>query len=260
MADDTATFAAQRVAPAAVWVWLPATSHTVLRQMAGVRGASMPVLARQAAAAAVAAPGGRAGLPAPDDAAVESLRNVGYRLNGGVGALNEMLAAPRSSTTAAQYRAIAARLAPLLGEVADAARALVLDVPSGAQAQANDDGALTDPEGRWRKIMVTTDAVTLARWKVAADAAGFTSMPNWIRDAMAGAYQLAIPRPPALVTIQVRALVGRIGGLVAQVQLAADQIAVIDRLCSGLAETVSTVLAEVLESLVMYGGDIKARR
>lgn len=259
MAADTATPAPQLAAPA-VWVWLPATSHAVVRQLARQRGASMPVLARQAAAAAVAASGGRVGIAAPDDAAVEALRNVGYRLNGGVAALNEMLAAPPLSTTAAQYRASAARLAPLLGEVADVAGALVLEAPSGARAQASDDDAPTDPEERWRKIMVSTDAATLARWKAAADAAGFTSMPNWIRDAMAGTYQLAIPRPPALATIQARALAGRIGGLVAQVQLAADQIAVIDRLCSGPAETASTVLAEVLESLVMFGGDIKARR
>ncbi|MBN7314882.1 hypothetical protein [Mycobacteroides abscessus] len=259
MAADPATPAPQ-LAVQAVWVWLPAASHAVIRLLAGQRAASLPMLARQAAAAAVAAPGGRVGIGAPDDVAVEALRTMGYLLNGAVAALNEMLAAPGSGATVAQYRAIAARLAPLLGEVADAAGALVLDVPSGVRARARDDGASADPQGRWRKIMVTTDALTLTRWKAAADAAGFTSVPNWIRDAMAGSYQLAIPRPPALATIQARTLAGRIGGLVAQVQLAADQIAVIDRICSGPAETASTVLSQVLESLLMYGGDIKARR
>lgn len=246
--------------PPAVWVWLPEPAHAVVRGRAEAAGVSMPVLVRQAAEAAVGSPGGRIKMPAPPVEAVERLRAAGYRLNGLVAALNEMLA---GVSTLAQYRALAAQLRPMLNEVSGAAAEVRVDASvqrTQAGDQDSDDTVPAGSEGRWKKIMVTTDSTTLSRWESAAEAAGFRSMPNWIRDAMAGTYQLAIPRPPALVTIQARTVVGRVSGLVAQVQLAADQIAVVDRICSGPAETAGTELAACLESLVVYGGDVKARR
>lgn len=241
-----------------VSVWLPLAAHTQLRGHAtdATASVSLPVVARQAAAAAVAAPGGRVRLAAADAAAVARLRDTGYRLNGLVAALNEQLSAPRRSGTGAQYRALAVRIVAAADEVAKAA----VQVRLRPDVHLYTGSEMTSSGQQWKLVRVTTDPGTLARWEQTATVAGFGSVANWIRDAMAGVYQLPIPRPPALTTIQARTLVGRIGGLVAQVQLAADQIAVIDRLCSGPAETASTVLAEVLESLVMYGGDIKARR
>lgn len=241
-----------------VSVWLPAAAHTQLRghTAAATVSASLPVLARRAAAAAVSAPGGRVGIAAPDDVAVEALRDSGYRLNGLVAALNEQLSAPRGSGTGAQYRALAVRIAPAVDEVARAAVEVRL-APGGHRHTGPE---MASDGQQWKLVRVTTDPGTLTRWEQTAAVAGFRSVANWIRDSMAGVYPLPIARPPALATIQARTLVGRIGGLIAQVQLAADQIAVIDRLCSGVAETASTVLAEVLESLVTYGGDIKARR
>ncbi|MBE5507622.1 hypothetical protein QMY57_25825 (plasmid) [Mycobacteroides abscessus subsp. abscessus] len=242
-----------------VSVWLPAAAHTQLREHTtdAMAPASLPVLARQAAAAAVAAPGGRVGIPAPDDVAVEALRDTGYRLNGLVAALNEQLSASAGAAgTSAQYRALAVRIAPAVDEVARAVAEVRLP-PSG---HLHTGPEMASAGQQWKLVRVTTDPGTLTRWEQTAAVAGFRSVANWIRDAMAGTYHLPIARAPALATIEARTLAGRIGGLIAQVQLAADQVAVIDRLCSGPAETASTVLAEVLESLVTYGGDIKARR
>lgn len=246
----TVTAAPQRVS---VSVWLPVAAHEQLRQQAVV-GGSLPVLARAAAAAGVAAPGGRVGMPAPDGAAVERLRDAGYRLNRLVAALNEGLV---GTATIAAHRALATRIAPLLMEVGQAAHGVRLHPP----AHRPFSGSEKDGGGQgWRLVRVTTDPATAARWESASGVAGFRSVANWMRDAMAGAYGLAIPRPPALVTVEARAVVGRVLGLVAQVQLAADEVAVIDRVCSAPAESAGTELAACLESLVVYGGDVKARR
>ncbi|MFV8279840.1 hypothetical protein ACNQPY_26280 [Mycobacteroides abscessus] len=250
---DTGTATPSRVS---VSVWFPFPAHEQLRARA--QGASLPVLARQAAVLGVAAPGGRVAMPGPAEDSVEQLRAAGYRLNGLVAALNEALV---SGASVAQYRGLAARISPLLVQVAEVAADVQLHPPVHRRPwllPASDDD---DDDGPgWKLVRVTTDPATAARWTQAAAVAGFRSVANWLRDGLAGVHQLPIARAPMLATIEARTLVGRIGGLIAQVQLGADQIAVIDRLCSGPAETASTVLSQVLESLVMYGGDIKARR
>lgn len=239
-----------------VSVWLSITAHVQLRQQVAA-GASLPVLARVSAAAGVAAPGGRVGMLAPEDAAVERLRDTGYRLNRLVAALNEGLA---GTATVAQHRAVAARIAPLLVEIGQAAHGVRLRPPVHRPLAAANDEVVSSEGSGWRLVRVTTDPATALRWEQAAAVAGFRSVANWIRDAMAGVYGLAIPRPPALATIQARTVVGRVSGLVAQVELAASEVAVIDRVCSGPAETAGTELANCLESLVLFGGDVKARR
>lgn len=241
-----------------VSVWLPVAAHAQLRAQS--QGAGLPVLARQAAASGVAAPDGRVAMLTAEGATVDALRAAGYRLNGLIAALNEALAAQASVV---QYRALAARIAPLLGEVAQVGIAVRLpppryphDRPLAGYGGRSDDGGGPG----WKLVRVTTDPDTAARWTQAAAVAGFRSVANWLRDCLAGVHQLAISRPPMLATIEARAVAGRVSGLVAQVQLAADDIAVIDRVCGPPAETAGAVLVDVLESLVMYGGDIKARR
>ncbi|SIN21267.1 hypothetical protein [Mycobacteroides abscessus] len=237
-----------------VSVWLPVAAHAQLRARA--QGVSLPVLARQAAVAGVGAAYGRVAMPGPADATLMQLRAVGYRLNGLVAALNEALAVGAS---VAQCRALAARIAPLLGEVAQAALAIRLPTPRYPRNQPALESDTDDGAG-WKLVRVTTDPDTAARWTQAAAVAGFRSVANWIRDCLAGVHQLPIARPPMLATIEARTVVGRIGGLVAQVQLAADEIAVVDRVCGPPAETAGAVLSGVLDSLLVYGGDIKARR
>ncbi|SIN56244.1 hypothetical protein [Mycobacteroides abscessus] len=241
-----------------VSVWLASAAHDELRDQA--RGASLPVLARQAAAVGVAAAAGRVGMPGPAAASVTELRAVGYRLNGLVAALNEALA---MSATVAQYRALAARIAPMLGQVAEVAADVQLHPPvhrrQGPMSEPGHDADCDDGLG-WKLVRVTTDPATAARWTQAAAVAGFRSVANWLRDALAGVYQLPIARPPMLATIEARSVIGRVSGLVAQVQLAADEIAVVDRVCGSAAERAGEVLSAALESLVRYGGDIKARR
>lgn len=244
----TATDLPSRVS---VSVWLPVSAHEQLRERA--QGASLPVLARSSAAVGVAAPGGRVAMTAPDGAVVERLRAAGYRLNGLVAALNEGLA---GTATIAQYRALAARIVPLLEEVADIADAVQLRPPLHRSLVGSDNG---DGWG-WKMVRVTTDPDTQARWQRVTQVSGFRSVANWVRDAIAGVHGLAIPRPPALATMEARSVVGRVTGLVAQVQLAADQVAVVDRVCGGRAESAGTFLAVALDSLVSYGGDVKARR
>lgn len=258
MASSTAALASSQLR-VSVSVWLPVAAHSQLRQQTAA-GASLPVLARAAGAAAVAAPGGRVGLAVPDAAAVEGLRAVGYRLNGLVAALNEGLggvaggAGRRASV--AQHRAVAARVAPVLGEVIEAVGGVRLWPPRNRQ----EIGVQMMSGEPWKLVRVTTDPGTVARWESAAHVAGFRSVANWLRDGLAGVHQLPIARPPALVTIEARSVVGRVAGLVAQVQLAADEIAVIDRVCGSAAERAGVVLAAALDSLVAYGGDVKARR
>ncbi len=55
---------------------------------------------------------------------------------------------------------------------------------------------------------------------MAAGAAGFRSVANWVRDALAGLYGLAVPRPPTPATIDARTVAGRLLGLVAQAETA----------------------------------------
>ena len=57
-------------------------------------------------------------------------------------------------------------------------------------------------------------------WSAAAEAAGFRSVANWVRDALAGLYGVAVARPPAPVTIDARAVAGRVLGLIAQTETA----------------------------------------
>lgn len=259
MESNTATRSRMSVS-----VWLPLAAHTQLEHWRGSGEAdgagSLAMLVRAAGAAAVAAPGGRVNLAAPDAAAVDQLRTSGYRLNGLVAALNEGLggvtgvAGPRA--TVAWHRAVAARIAPVLGEVIDAAAAVRLRPLKNRP----EDGQMMAGEQPWKLVRVTTDPGTVARWELAAKAAGFRSVANWLRDGLAGVHQLPIARPPALATIDARSVVGRVSGLIAQVQLAADEIAVIDRVCGPVAERAGEALAMSLDSLVVYGGDVKARR
>lgn len=257
MGTDTATDTDTR-SRVSVSVWLPLSAHEQLRMRA--QGVSLPVLARQAAAVGVAALGGRVAMPGPAEASVAELRAVGYRLNGLVAALNEALT---SGASVAQYRGLAARIAPLLGQVAEVAADVQLHPPvhrrHGPMSEPGHDADSDDGPG-WKLVRVTTDPATAARWQQVAQVSGFRSVANWVRDCLSGVYGLAIPRPPALATMEARSVVGRVSGLVAQVQLAADQIAVVDRVCSGPAESAGTVLAAALDSLVSYGGDVKARR
>ena len=85
----------------------------------------MAVLARRAAAAAVEAPGGRVGMPAPAAEAVEELRAAGH-------ALNRLLPAMSTASTDAQRGAIAARIAAALDRITVAAAGVRLTAPGGA--------------------------------------------------------------------------------------------------------------------------------
>ena len=96
-------------------------------------------------------------------------------------------------------------------------------------------------------------------WSAAAAAAGFGSVANWVRDALAGAHGLDLPRPPAPVTIDARTVAGRVLGLVAQTETAVagwPAGGVLD----GRIEAVAAALYVALGSLVACGGDPKARR
>ena len=51
---------------------------------------------------------------------------------------------------------------------------------------------------------MTVEPATVQVWSAAAEAAGFRSVANWVRDALAGLYGVAVARPPAPVTIDAR--------------------------------------------------------
>ena len=99
---------------ASVSVWLPPSAHAALAGIAAGEGVSLAVLARRAAVAAVEAPGGRVVMPAPSAGAVEELRAAGH-------ALNRLLPAMSTASTAAQRAAITTRIRAVLDRIAEAA-------------------------------------------------------------------------------------------------------------------------------------------
>ena len=62
----------------------------------------------------------------------------------------------------------------------------------------------------WRLVRVTVEPGSVEVWSAAARAAGFRSVANWVRDALAGLYGVAVARPPAPATIDARAVAGRV--------------------------------------------------
>jgi hypothetical protein len=229
-----------------VSVWLPAAAHTRLAAAAAAAGVSLPVLARRAAASAVDASTGRVGLPAPPAGAVEELRAAGYDLN-------RLLPAASAASTEAQRAAIGERIAAVLDRIRVAAGAVRLSPPTGAA------GGRSGDRGGWRLVRVTTDPHSVSVWSMAAKAAGFGSVANWVRDALAGVYGLDVARPPAPGTIEARAVAGRVLGLVAQTETTvADWSA--GGVLDGRIEAVADALYAALHSLIAYGGDPKARR
>ncbi len=237
------------LARVSVSVWLPPAAHAALAGIAAVEGVSLPVLARRGAAAAVEAAGGRVGLPAPSVDTVEELRAAGH-------SLNRLLPAVGTASADAQRGAIAARIAAALDRVTVAAGGVRLTAP--ARAGTRGVGVAVG-WGGWRLVRVTADPGAVQLWSVAAEAAGFRSVANWVRDALAGAHGLDVARPPAPVTIDARAVVGRVLGLVAQTEtVLADWPA--GGVLDGRVEAAADALFAALHSLIAYGGDPKARR
>ena len=97
-------------------------------------------------------------------------------------------------------------------------------------------------------------------WSAAANAAGFRSVANWVRDALAGLYGLAMARPPAPATIDARAVAGRVAGLIAQTETAVADWPIGAPGLDRRVEAAADALWAALESLIGYGGDPKARR
>lgn len=246
----TTTTTARKVS---VWVWLPTAAHAELVRVAATEGVSLAVVARRAAARAVAAGDGRVGMPAPTVEAVEELRAAGYEVN-------RLLPALGTATIRAQEAAVAVRLGVAWERVAAAS--------DGVRLPGSRDGSklvLRNPADmaageRWRLVRVTTDPDTATSWALAASTAGFRSPANWVRDALAGTHGLAVPRPPAAVTIEARAVAGRVLGLLAQTTTALAIRPHLGGVLNGLIETAEAALWTSLQSLLDHGGQPTARR
>lgn len=211
------------------------------------------MLARRAAARAVAAADGRVEMPAPSVEAVGELRAAGHELN-------RLLPALGAATTRAQEAAVATRLGTALERVANTANGMRLPASrDGAKPLGRNDVGEVGRE-RWRLVRVTTDPDTATCWVEAAKAAGFRSPANWIRDALAGAHGLPVPRPPAEVTIEARAVAGRVLGLLAQTETAIAIRPHLGGVLGGRVEAAETALWTGLQSLVAHGGHPRARR
>lgn len=238
-----------------VSVWLPVAAHTELAAVAVLEGVSLPVLARRGAAVAVAAPGGRVAMAAPTTDAVDELRAAGY-------GLNRLLPAAGGVLTAAQCGVLAGRLVAVLDRVTTAAAGVRITAPGGRPTASGSGSA----EGRraagggdgWRLVRVTTDPATEAVWAVAAQVAGFRSVANWVRDGLAGCYGLGVARPPTAATTDARQVCGRVLGLIAQTE--ALDWPHDDGGLERRVEAAGGAVWAVLESLIGYGGDPKARR
>jgi len=231
-----------------VSVWLPAAAHAALVSAAAAEGVSVAVLARRAAAAAVEAAGGRVAMPAPSAAVVEELRSAGY-------GLNRLLPAASGASSAAARAAIAEHIAAALDRIIAAATRVRIRAPADAAGAI----PICADRGGWRLVRVTADPHSVSLWSMAAQAAGFRSVANWVRDALAGMHGLDLPRPPAPATIDARTVAGRVLGLVAQTETAVagwPAGGVLD----GRIEAVAAALYVALGSLVACGGDPKARR
>lgn len=233
-----------------VSVWLPTPVHTHLAAMAAADGVSLPVLARRAAAAAVEASGGRVGMAAPAVEAVEELRAAGY-------GLNRLLPAADAAAGVAVQAAVGKRIAAVLDRITMAADGVRLNRPVGGTVGADRD----ELAARWRLVRVTVDPAVAQMWKSVAQVAGFRSVANWVRDALAGTYGLDLARPPAPATIDARAVAGRVLGLVAQAETTiSDWPAAAGGGCEQRIAAAADALYAALHSLVAYGGDPKARR
>lgn len=236
-----------------VWLWLPTDAHHQLVSVGAGEGVSLPVLARRAAAQAVSAADGRVSMPAPTVEAVEKLRAAGYEMN-------RLLPALDGAATRAQEAAIAARLGVALERVAAASNGMrVLPSRDAAKPIGGGDSGKVKGE-RWRLVRVTTDPDTATCWVTAAEAAGFRSPANWVRDALAGMHGLAMPRPPTMVTIEARAVAGRVLGLLAQTNTALTVRPHLGGVLDERVEAAETALWTGLQSLLAHGGHPKARR
>lgn len=150
-------------------------------------------------------------MPAPAADAVEQLREAGH-------ALNRLLPAMSTACTDAQRSAIAARITAALDRITAAATGVRLTAPAGPGGGGGGGGG-SGGDG-WRLVRVTIEPATVEVWSAAAAAAGFRSVANWVRDALAGLYGLAVARPPTPVTIDARTVAGRLLGLIAQTETA----------------------------------------
>lgn len=237
-----------------VSVWLPAQQHASLAVVAASEGVSLPVLARRAAAIAVAAAGGRVAVASPSVEAVDELRAAGH-------GLNRLLPATSGVLTAAQCGALAGRMVVVLDRVTTAATEVRIMAPAGRHSAASAGGAedrrAAGSGDGWRLVRVTTDLDTHELWAVAAQVAGFRSVANWVRDGLAGCYGLGVARPPTAATVDARQVCGRVLGLIAQTE-ALDWPH--DDGLGRRVEAAGGAVWAVLESLIVYGGDPKARR
>lgn len=242
-----------------VSVWLSAAAHGVLAAVAAGEGVSLPVLARRAAAVAVETAGGRVSMPSPPVDAVDELRTAGH-------GLNRLLPAAAGELTAAQCGALAGRIVTVLERITAAAAEVRINAPAagrrGAASTGSAAGTAGGDRGGWRLVRVTTDPDTAQRWAAAAQAAGFRSVANWVRDGLAGCYGLALARPPTLVTLDARQVCGRVLGLIAQTETATGDWphSFSDGGLERRIEAAGGVVWAALESLIGYGGDPKARR
>jgi hypothetical protein len=236
-----------------VSVWLPTAAHAELAAIAAAgEGVSLPVLARRAAARAVAAGDGRVSMPAPTVEAVQELRAAGYELN-------RLLPALDGAVTRAQEAAVAARLGAAVERVAAASGGVRLSTSRDGAKPSSRNGVGGTTRERWRLVRVTTDPNTATCWARAAEAAGFRSPANWVRDALAGAHGLAVARPPAAVTIEARAVAGRVLGLLAQTTTVLAVRPHLGPVLEARVEAAETALWTSLQSLVAQGGQPRAR-
>lgn len=239
-----------------VSVWLAAAAHDVFAAVAANEGVSLPVLARRAAAVAVDGEDGRVWMPSPPLAAVDELRAAGH-------GLNRLLPAAGGALTAAQRAALAGRMVSVLDRVSTAAAGVRINAPAGGRrGAASTGGTAAGDRAGWRLVRVTTDPDTAQRWAVAAQAAGFRSVANWVRDGLAGLYGLEVARPPSVVTLDARQVCGRVLGLIAQTETATGDWpqSFSDGGLERRIEAAGGVVWAALESLITYGGDPKARR
>jgi hypothetical protein len=237
-----------RLVRRSVSVWLPAPVHAALRAISEMEGASLPALARRAAAAAMKTAAGRVRMDAPTVEAVVGLGTAGD-------GLHQLLpTANAAANTAAQTR-IGHQITAGCNRIAAAAGDIRLNPPTHDTVNNHHH----EPAPEWKLVRVTTDAMTVQMWKAAAGEAGFKSVANWVRDALAGAHGLDLPRPPAPATIEARVVTGRILGFIAQAEtMVSDWPA-----CGVLDEPITQAadaLYTALHCLVAHGGDPRARR
>lgn len=251
MAKGEAAMTVTTLARVSVSVWLPTAAHAVLGAVAADEGVSLPVLARRAAACAVASVDGRVRMPSPAVEVVAELRAAGHDLN-------RLLPALGAVTTVVQERAVTERVRMALERIANASVGVQLH-PSSDAAKVVQLSDIDAPGRRWRLVRVTTDPGIARCWELAAGAAGFRSTANWVRDALAGTHNLAVARPPMPVTVQARAVIGRVLGLLAQTAAVIAARPYLGPVLGGPAEQADAGLWAGLQSLLDHGGQPQAR-